>query len=130
MSETALSFVIDTEVTSAYLGDLLNFIQEYYILPRRQFFTNVQRITVNHDHLLAFTVLGPEGRGYIDVEMRAGRPIQVRMVPSDETVPQEALDQLKEDLIIGSSSSRRGSGRPRFISPGLRAKKLYPRSSS
>ncbi len=101
MSEAAVSFVIDTEVTSAYLGDLLNFIHQYYILPRIKYFTNVQRTTVNHDNLLAFTVPGPEGRGYINVEMRAGKPIQVRMVPSDETVPPKALDQLKEDLIIG-----------------------------
>jgi len=101
MSEAAVSFIIDTEVTSAYLGDLLNFIHQQYILPRPQYFRNVQRTTVDHDHFLAFTVLGSEGKGYIDVEMRAGKPIQVRMVPSDETVPQRALDQLKEDMIIG-----------------------------
>jgi len=101
MSEAAVSFIIDTEVTSAYLGDLLNFMHQHYILPRSKYFRNIQRTTVNHDHFLAFTVVGPEGKGYIDVEMRAGKPIQVRMVPSDETVPQRALDRLKEDLIIG-----------------------------
>ena len=32
--------------------------------------------------------------------MRSRKPIQVKMTPSDEVVPQTALDRLKEDLII------------------------------
>lgn len=93
--------MIDTEVTSAYLDELLKFIHQHYILPLQERFTNVERTVVDHDHVLDFTALGPERRWSVDVEMRAGRPIQVKMVPSDEAVPKEALDQLKEDLIIG-----------------------------
>jgi len=101
MSEAAISFVIDTEVTSAHFEDLLNFIHQYYILPRRERFSKVERTTVDHDYVLAFTILGPEGKWYVDVKMMAGKPIQVWMTPSDKTVPQTFLDQLKEDLIIG-----------------------------
>ena len=100
-SETAISFVVDTEVTPAYFDDLLKFIHQHYILSRQERFTNVKRTIVDHDHLLSFTALGPKGKGYIDVEMKTGKPINVKMVPSDERVPQEALDRLKEDLIIG-----------------------------
>jgi len=101
MSEAVVSFTIDTEVTTAYLDDLLKFIHQNYILPLQERFTNVKRTIVDNDHVLAFTALGPEGKWHIDVEMRAGKPIQVKMIPSDETVPQIALDHLKEDLIIG-----------------------------
>jgi len=100
MSEIAVSFIIDTEVTTAYLDDLLKFIHQHYILPLQERFTNVKRTIVDHDHVLSFTALGPEGKWHIDVEMKAGKPIQVKMVPSDETVPKNILDQLKEDLII------------------------------
>ena len=100
-TETAISFVIDTEVTPAYFDDLLKFINQHYILPRQERFANVNRAFVDEEYLLSFTVLGPEGKGNIDVEMRAGKPIQVKMIPSDERVPQTILDKLKEDLFIG-----------------------------
>jgi len=93
--------VIDTEVTSAYLDELLKFIHQHYILPLQERFTNVKRTFVDHDYVLAFTALGPERRWSVDVEMRAGKPVQVKMIPSDVTIPKEALDQLREDLIIG-----------------------------
>ena len=99
--ETAIAFTIDTEVTPAYFEDLLKFIHQHYILQRQEHFTNVKRTIVDHDYLLSFTAIVPEGKGYIDVEMRTGKPVRVKMVPSDEWIPQEALDQLKEDLIIG-----------------------------
>jgi len=101
MSEAALSFAIDAEVAPAGLEDLLNFIYQQYLLPRPQNFTNIQRTMVDHEHVLAFTFLEPKRRWYIGVEMRTGRPIWVKMTPSDQTVPQSALSQIKEDLIIG-----------------------------
>lgn len=101
MSEATFSFVIDTEVTSTYLGDLLDFIHRHYILPRQDHFTNVTRTTVNDVQVLTFTAIEPKGKWHINVEVRAGKPILVRMSPSDETVPKAALDVLREDLIIG-----------------------------
>ena len=101
MSVAVVPFLIDTEVTTAYLDDLLKFIHQLYILPIQERFTNVKRIAVNHDYVLSFTALGPQGKWHIDTEMRAGKPIQVKMIPSNKTVPQTALDRLKEDLIIG-----------------------------
>ena len=100
MSEAVVPFLIDTEVTPAYLDDLLKFIHQHYILPLQERFTNIKRTADNHDYVLSFTALEPEGKWHIDTEMRAGKPIQVKMIPSDETVPQTALDRLKEDLII------------------------------
>ncbi len=101
MSETAVSFPIGTEVAPAGLEDLLSFIYQRYLLSRPQNFTNIQRTVIDQEHVLAFTFLEPERKWYIEVEMRAGRPIWVKMTPSDQTVPQSALDQIKEDLIIG-----------------------------
>lgn len=100
-AETAVSFVIDTEVAPTYFDDLLKFVHQHYILPLQERFRNVSRESVDHDQVLSFTALGPEEEWYIDVEIRAGRPIQVRMIPSDESVPQKSLDQLREDLFIG-----------------------------
>ncbi len=100
MSQRAVSFTIDIEVTPAYLGDLLGFLHQHYLQPHPGRFVDVTRITVNHDHILGFTALEPQGKWRISVEVRAGRPIHVSMVPGGEAVPQRALDALREDLII------------------------------
>jgi len=98
MPET--TFQLDTEVTEAHLNDLLDSIHNHFILPNQRFFRNVQLTTVENERLLAFTVLGPTGEWYINVEVRARKPVLVRMVPSDERLPQMYLDRIKNDLIL------------------------------
>ncbi len=99
-AKPGISFVIDTEVTPASFEDLAKSIHQHYILPSKERFTNVERSLVDDDYVLSFTLLGPEEKWYVDVEIRTGRPIGVRMVPSDETVPQAVLDQLREDMFL------------------------------
>jgi len=100
-SEAAAFFVIETEIPPEDFDDLMKFIYKYYILPQQERFTNVKRDVINGEYVLSFRAFGLEGKWYIDVEMRAGKPIQVKMVPSGEGVLQASLNQLKEDLTIG-----------------------------
>ncbi|MCS4540993.1 MAG: M56 family metallopeptidase [Euryarchaeota archaeon] len=93
------SFTIDTEVTLAHLDDLLKFINEYYLLPNKERFASIKKLTADNEHLLCFTAFESEEKWYINVEIKAVKPIQVKMSPS-ENVPETAIDQLKEDLII------------------------------
>lgn len=60
----------------------------------------MNRSTIDHVPILTFTLIEPKTGRSIDVEMRARKPIQVKMTPSDETVPKGSLEQLREDLII------------------------------
>ena len=100
-SVATVSFEIDTEITPAYFDDLLTFFYQQYIVPRAERFANVNRTVIDDEPVLSFAVLGPPERGHIDVEIRARRPINVRIVPSDPMSPQAAIDQLKEDVVIG-----------------------------
>ena len=95
------TFNIDTEITPDSYEDLLKFFEMHYIAPKQALFTNVKRTAIDHEHSLSFTFLGPENKWSIDVELKTGKPVQVKIVPSDATVPHEALSQLKEDLFIG-----------------------------
>ncbi len=99
-TRTGISFLIDTEVTPASFEDLTKSIQQHYILPSKERFANVERRLVDQDYLLSFTLLGPGEKWHVDIEIRTGKPIEVRMFPSDETVPQMVLDGLKEDLFL------------------------------
>jgi heat shock protein HtpX len=96
-----MTFNIDTEITPDSYEDLLKFFEMHYIAPKQALFTNVKRTSINNEHTLSFTFLEPENRWSIDVELKTGKPVQVKIVPSDTSVPHEAVSQLKEDLFIG-----------------------------
>ena len=95
----AVSFAIQTEVASAYLGDLLMFIYEKYITPFYAHFANVRRWSLDGNEVLAFTFLDPQGLWSVDTEVTMASPVQVKMTPIGG-VPQKVLSRLKEDLII------------------------------
>ena len=99
-SELVEAFKIDTEIPPADFDDLLRFIVQYYILKKQEFFRNVNRTTVNNDPVLTFALIYPKTEGFVDVEMRARKPIEVTMTPSDEMVPRRVLEQIREDLEI------------------------------
>jgi len=101
MSElTSVSFYIETEVTPAYYEELLNYIYQNFLQPSSQRFANVKRTILDGDYVLDFTLLQPEGKWHVDVNMKTRKPIQVTLVPSHRDVPQSVLDRLKEDIII------------------------------
>jgi len=95
-----VSFTIETEVTSAYYEELLKFIYHNYLQPSPQRFANVKQTSGDGDYVLGFTFLDTEGKWQIEVRMKTGKPIQVTMMPSHESVPQLVFDRLKEDLFI------------------------------
>ncbi|MDH5769942.1 MAG: M56 family metallopeptidase [Candidatus Bathyarchaeota archaeon] len=100
MSELTETFEVATEVTPAHLNELLEFIFRRYLLPNQQYFENINRITVEGYGVLTFTLVEPRGRGYVNVELWARKPILLRMTPSDETLPGKILHRLREDIII------------------------------
>jgi heat shock protein HtpX len=100
VSETSSAFRIDTEVAPAYLGDMLDFIHQYYLLPHPERFIDVKRDKVDHDRSISFKAIDPHLRGYVAVELVGSRPIEVKMAPSDTAVPVELINRLREDLII------------------------------
>jgi len=100
MAVASTTFAIDTEVAPVYLTDLLVFTHQYYLIRRPDVFANVRWGMVNGTRTLSFTVVGPDGSWYIDVEMKATSPVQVQVTPIRGVVPPYTFDRLKEDLFI------------------------------
>jgi len=94
------SFVIDTELSPIYLNEILKFVYQHYLLPHPEAFGNIHRTKANGNYALSFAVSDPNRTWQIDVEMIAGKPVQVRMIPIGP-VPETALDNVRENLIIG-----------------------------
>ncbi len=93
------SFFIQTEVAPSYLGDLLRFVYQEYIVPYYQNFANVRRWIDGGREVLAFTLVDPHGLWQIDVELVMSVPLEVKMTPVG-SVPHAVLSRLKDDLII------------------------------
>jgi len=100
MSKEMLSYVIDTEVTSAYVNNLLDFIYHKYILPNRKYFTEVSRATVDGYSVLSFVTLDSNGKPELRVHVKGSKPIEVEIARLSETVTQKRIDEVQQDLFI------------------------------
>jgi heat shock protein HtpX len=96
----AFSYSIETDVPSDYIGNLLDFIYRKYILPQQQRFADVSKRIVNGDSSLAYTLVDSTGKQILSVEIRGGRPLKLKIVPLDETVPESRINEAKQDVMI------------------------------
>jgi heat shock protein HtpX len=94
-----ISFLIQTEVASSYLSDLLVFIYQECILPYYTYFTNVGKWTADGKEVLTFTLNDARGAWHINVEFSATNPIEVKLTPYGN-LPSKILSRLREDLIF------------------------------
>jgi hypothetical protein len=104
MSNKAVSFSIDMEIPESYVGNLLDFIYQKYLMPQQQRFANISRATVDGRSSLTFTTLDQSGTRVLDVTVKGGKPIDVSMTPLSENVPEEAITQVRQDLVISIES--------------------------
>lgn len=100
MSKELFSYTIETEVTPAYVSNLLDFIYHKYILPNRRFFAGVSRVSVNDYSVLAFITLNSDGKQELNVKVKGSKPIEVEIARLSETVTQKRIDEVKQDLFI------------------------------
>jgi heat shock protein HtpX len=94
-----ISFLIQTEVASSYLSDMLVFIYQECVLPHYSYFTNVGRWAADGREVLTFTLNDARGAWHINVEVAATNPVEVKLTPYG-SLPPKILSRLREDLII------------------------------
>jgi len=99
MKTQSLTFHIDTEVAPIYLKEAIRFIHRHYLVPRSEF-VDVRRTTVNGQPSLHFKATHAGMKGSVDVEIEGSRPIRVKLIPSDDSVPKTFLENLKNDLVV------------------------------
>jgi len=100
LSEETLSYVIETEVTPAYVNNLLDFIYHKYILSNQKYFADVSGATVNGYSALAFTTLDSHGKRELSVKIKGSKPIEVEITPLSKTVTHKTTDEVKQNLFI------------------------------
>ena len=99
MDENVVFFTIDTELTPDAFRDLIIFIHRHYLMPHLNRFINIQSVSTDNLHLISFVLPDPAGMWWARVEVKAGKPIEVKIV-KEGPVPEEVISKLKEDLFI------------------------------
>ncbi len=97
--KNTLIFTIDTQITLSDYAGLADFIYQNYIIPNLKHFMNVVRSTPETGYFIYFTAVDPERKWYVDVQIRIGNPIDVRMVLSSGEVPESAIYWLRSNLV-------------------------------
>jgi len=100
MGDKTFSYSIETDVPSDYLGNLLDFIYQKYVRPEKKRFVNISKKVVGGVPSLTFTTLDSAGKQNLDIEIRGSKPIKLKIVPLDETVPEERIREIKQDVIV------------------------------
>ncbi len=124
MSE-AKSFVIDTDLPPIYFQNVLQFINQNYLLTHPEAFTDIQRKKVNDAYVLYFTAFDPKKDWAMDVEVQAGKPIQVKMFPKG-VVPEAVFEELKEDLLINVELFDENTSKSTLYFAWMEGEKIVP----
>jgi len=98
-NEKVILFTIDTELTPDTFRDLIIFIHRHYLMPQLNRFINIQSMLTDHLNLLSFDLPDPAGMWWARVEVKAGKPIEVK-IRTEGPIPEEVINRLKEDLFI------------------------------
>ena len=95
-----VSYKIDTEVPASYTEKLLDFIQKKYLLPQKERFTSVSRKKSESGSYLSYAVRDEKGQPFLQVEVKASKPVEVVITPMVEQVPEAAIEEAKQDVVI------------------------------
>jgi heat shock protein HtpX len=101
MSEKALSFLLETDVPSNYIGNMLDFIYQKYLLAQKQRFINISRSTENGESTLNYNVVDQHGKRSLSVTVNGSNPLRIKIIPLGEAANEEAIEEARQDVAIG-----------------------------
>jgi heat shock protein HtpX len=96
---SGIGYPVEIEIPESYMGNLLDFIYQKYLLPQKNRFTDISRTDSGGQLSLSFVVLGESGRR-IKAQVLGGKPIRVFTEPLATAVSEEEVDQVRQDIVI------------------------------
>jgi heat shock protein HtpX len=101
MFDKTVSYILETDVPSNYIGNMLDFIYQKYLLAQKQRFINVSRSTENGESTLNYDVMGQQAKRSLSVTVNGSSPLKIRITPLSEGVTAQAIDEARQDVAIG-----------------------------
>ena len=101
MFDNSVSFVLETEVPSNYIGNMLDFIYQKYLLAQKQRFSNISRSTENGESTLNYDVMDKQAKRSLAVTVNGSNPLKIKITPVSEGVTAQAIEEARQDVAIG-----------------------------
>ena len=93
-------YKIETEIPLSFTEKLLDFTQKKYLVPQKDRFASISRKKTATGSYLSYTVLDPTGAQILTVEVKASKPLEVRVSPIVEQVSDTVVEEAKQDIVI------------------------------
>jgi heat shock protein HtpX len=95
-----MGYPVEVEIPVSYMRNLLDFVYQKYLLPQRNRYADILRSDVDGQLSLSFVVLDGHKNRRIKAQVVGGSPIRVFTQPLIETVTEEEVTQVRQDVII------------------------------
>jgi heat shock protein HtpX len=93
-------YKIETEIPLSFTEKLLDFTQKKYLVPQKDRFASISRKKTATGSYLSYTLLDPTGAQILTVEVKASKPLEVRVSPIVEQVSDTVVEEAKQDIVI------------------------------
>ncbi len=94
------SYSIETEIPSSYSGKLADYIWQKYVLNPDNRFKDASRAMLDGTPAIMFTVTDAGGKRILGVEVKATRPLSIKITALDEGVTEQQIDDERQDLVL------------------------------
>ena len=101
MFNKTVSYAIETDVPINYIGNMLDFIYQKYLLAQKNRFVNVSRSTVNGEPVLSYDVMNTQATRTLNVTVNGGNPLEIKITPLNEGVTEQTMEEARQDVAIG-----------------------------
>jgi heat shock protein HtpX len=100
VSDRTVSYSIETELTAENIKGLMDFIDQKYIIPHRERFSDVSKTVIGGKASIAFTLLDSVGKPNLKVEITAERLVRLNIMKLDDAASEKLVEEVKQDVII------------------------------
>ena len=101
MSASSVSYILKTEVPSNYIGNMLDFIYQKYLVAQKHRFVNISRFTENGEPGLNYDVMDQHGKRILTVRVDGSIPLKISVTSLGEGVTPQAMEEARQDVAIG-----------------------------
>jgi len=101
MFDNTVSYILETEVPNNYIGNMLDFIYQKYLLAQKQRFINISRSTENGESTLNYDVIDRQAKRSLSVTVNGSNPLKIKITPLSEAVTEQAIEEARQDVAIG-----------------------------
>jgi heat shock protein HtpX len=122
-------FTIDINIPEIYFEEMLKFIQREFLSRNPILFTNVKIFEKGGIKFLSFIIVKPGTDQYLNVELEAKIPINVKVSSMYKELIEEICEELRENLIINIELFQEKIRRAAIYFAWIEGKEIVPEAT-